>query len=77
MVPPLASQYVPKIKAVAPLGTTIMLRIPRGEQGCKMGKSVPEEAALPLPVQFLSSASKAKPLPQRHLKLPMVFRQVP
>lgn len=29
------------------------------------------------PVQFLSSASKAKPLSQRHRKLPMVFRHLP
>lgn len=32
---------------------------------------------VPSPVQFLSSASRAKPLPQMHLKLPMVFLQVP
>ena len=30
-----------------------------------------------VPVQFLSSAVRAKPLLQRHLKLPMVFRQFP
>lgn len=30
-----------------------------------------------IPVQFLSSAVRAKPLLQRHLKLPMVFRQFP
>lgn len=30
-----------------------------------------------LPVQFLSSAVRAKPLLQRHLKLPMVLRQLP
>lgn len=30
-----------------------------------------------IPVQFLSSAVRANPLLQRHLKLPMVFRQFP
>lgn len=30
-----------------------------------------------LPVQFLSSMSRAKPLLQRHLKLPIVFLHLP
>ena len=38
MVLPLASQHVPKITAMTPLGTTIMLNTPQSRQGSKIGK---------------------------------------
>lgn len=60
MVLPLASQYVPKIIAMIPVGTTITLSIPQGKQGSKMGKSGPEEghSSLTCAVPFLSIQSK-------------------
>jgi len=58
---PLASQYVPKITATAPLGTTIMLSIPQARQGSKMGKSglAGSYPSLTCAVPFLSIQSKA------------------
>lgn len=61
MVLPLASQHVPKITAMTPLGTTIMLNIPQSRQGSKMGKTGPERgySSLTCAVPFLSIQSKA------------------
>lgn len=62
MVLPLASQHVPKITAVTPLGTTIMLNTPQSRQRQQDGQERSGGggySSLTCTVPFLSIQSKA------------------